>query len=369
MSNREWQVELLWRCSFCSAENKGRDKLCKNCQGPRKATDLDYYPERVDFDARVTDERLIRHAKAGPDWSCRYCNSSQRRSDGECARCGVGQTVGENPPERIRSVAPTAQSVKTNVITNPPKGSRTEHVRFLPFIVGGVALLLILTVGYLMFRTKDVTATVQDVKWEHTSRIERFTVIREEGFEPSGDSFDLTKLGTRYHHTEKVKIGQHQETYLDEKDTYQCGKMPQVCAPKPICTKNNNGFATCKDDCTGGGPKFCPRKKQRSVDDYRDEPRYFPYFAWSVWRWTFNRELHERGATTKTRWPNTTPPQPLARGEEEREHRSASYTVLFGRDSTTWNYHPSSVEEFGEYESGKRFHLKVNGVGGVQVLP
>ncbi len=166
MTDREWEIEMLWRCSVCERENKGRDKVCENCTAPKKESDPFYMPGSTEYESRVTDERQIRNAKAGADWSCRFCDSAQRKNDGTCARCGVDQTTGRAPSSpaiqapAIDSIPPAYQAsipapARTMDDPSPLRSFPWRRTAIIASVVLGVALLF-----YFLFRTKDVQATV-----------------------------------------------------------------------------------------------------------------------------------------------------------------------------------------------------------------
>jgi hypothetical protein len=379
MSDQEWQIEMLWRCTVCDRENRGHDKICENCTAPKKESDPFYMPGSTGYDDRVTDADRITDAKAGADWSCRFCESAQRNNDGTCARCGVDQATGRAPAGAIP--VPPIASIPPAYQTSIPPPSRTMDdprppIRPLPWrqaliigaIIIGVALLF-----YFLFRTKDVRAAVADVAWAHSIQIDRYRVVVEDGFDPESDAFNIRGMGERIRRHDHRLVGSHDERYQAREACGQtCVDIPRRCGA-PTCTNNKNGYASCKDNCTGGGrdcsTKYCNATRTRRVDDYQDVPIYAPYYAWDVWRWAPNRTVNVTGTTLQTRWPDTTPPSPLASGEREREARTASYAVIFKDASDSWTYHPSTLDEFGRYEPGQRFHLKVNAVGGVEVVP
>src|SRR6185312_3028478 len=122
---------------------------------------------------------------------------------------------------------------------------------------------------------RDVSAQVAGVAWEHSIQVERYRLVAREGFvdERPADAVEPHAAGRRVHHTDKVPDGFATEAYTETvsdgtrtesyTDQERCG---ETCTPKPQncerkCKPNKNGFATCKDVCTGGGqscsPKYC----------------------------------------------------------------------------------------------------------------
>jgi hypothetical protein len=87
----EFQIEMLWRCDTCRTENGGLKKTCGNCGKPKDKEEDYMSGHEITVDDALTDPDGIRQAKAGPDWTCRYCGSRQRKLDGNCANCTAGQ--------------------------------------------------------------------------------------------------------------------------------------------------------------------------------------------------------------------------------------------------------------------------------------
>lgn len=382
MSGREWQIEMLWRCSTCptKCENLGRDKVCKNCGAPKKESDEFYMPGDTRYESRVTDTEQLDDAHAGPDWSCRYCGSAQRRNDGECARCGVPQAEGtrtstvEQDPFRT----PATRDDYSDIDNPPPATAMPPPPRMyregpLGGVVAVIIAIALITGLYFLFRTRDVYATVSGVQWAYTIPIERYQVVSDDGFDPPGDAFDVTRTGSRIHHYDRVHDGSHQEPYsVLEACGQDCRPTPKICSQS--CTSNKNGYATCRESCSGGGQscstRYCSRTRYRTVEDYHNEPVYRPYYGWHAWRWRPHRNAVTSGRDFNMRWPDTTPPSPLAMGEQEREGaRRAAYDVTFRKQDETWTYHPNGEVDFRRFEPGHTFHLKVAAIGSVEVMP
>lgn len=374
MADREWQIEMLWRCSTCppKTENRGRDKSCKNCGAPKKESDKFYMPGDTRHEARVTDRDQLDDAHAGPDWSCRYCNSAQRRNDGECARCGVPQEQGVakgHPAPPSTESEGNSHTAGTRESHRPRRQTRKipKHVLVVLAVVAVAAVAVVL---YFLLRTKEVDAVVTAVHWSHQVDVEKYQVVSDDGFSPPGDAFETVSNGTRWHHDDKVPDGTHTEKYTVQ---VACG---QTCRPiakscSTSCSDNKNGYSTCKETCTGGGEscstKYCNEQRTKTVQDYKNVPVYRPYYSWKAWRWRPNRTLNTSGDSLETNWPDASPSIPLLPGEQERSTTHPSYSVTFSKGKDSWDYSPDNLNEFEKFKKGQSFHLKVSLVS-VQVL-
>lgn len=137
-----------------------------------------------------------------------------------------------------------------------------------------------------------------------------------------------------------------------------------------MCKNNKNGFATCRDECTGGGQKcstkYCnetrykdvPRyknvRKSRQKPRYRSEPRLATWYAWKTWEWVENRRLAKQGDHTETAWPGDAEIALSADGRiREKAERSAVYDVHIAYGgSADLVHHPATEEEFRRFTTG-----------------
>lgn len=111
-------IEMLWGCTICNEENKGRYKTCQNCGKPRTENAPEWMPGDVSPMAAVKDPALLAKFKAGADWKCRFCNSSQFRADGNCAQCGSAQ--GESAGKAASTPAVSPPVTVTRKPYSPP---------------------------------------------------------------------------------------------------------------------------------------------------------------------------------------------------------------------------------------------------------
>lgn len=414
----ERQIEMLWRCSSCGHKNLGRFGECQGCRNPKDGSEEWEMPPDTAAAPSVTDPELLRLALAGADWRCAFCGSDQRALDGACRSCGAKQADGKSLADPKAPPVPLVTPAVDKAVTRAGYGC----LGFLGLTTAAMLGAVLLCLGgavYLMFRTpwRDVDATVSQVRWEHRVVVERLAEKDFEGFaesKPAGaravrevgqrehhreDVFDHMTTehyteqvpdGTRTeHYTEHVRDGvDHESTTERERCGEDCETEPKRCQEK--CTSNKNGFATCKTTCTGGGrhcePKYCDRTRTRDVPRYKDvdrtrqvpkyrdvdrtrqvpvyrsEPRFAPWYAWRALTWGPNRTVRAEGTTTETRWPSEAEVKAgvtLAPGEEERSSREATYDVTLSAGGSSYDYVPSSLEDFQRFGVGSRHRLRL----------
>jgi len=372
------QIEMHWYCSTCHHDNRGRDLNCANCGKPRENEEY-LMPSDTRAAPTVTDPDLLRKATAGPNWSCHYCRSSQRRLDGACARCGAPADEGiEEPVNRQETAPPVA--LNDDEPEPEPVGlmgriaNRIDAIGDRKLLARGVAaafgiVLLTVTLWWL-FVPHEQRVHVASVNWTHTAEIERYKVISDSGWYADGDAFDVRNEGQRIHHYDHRAVGSHLEPYTVQVACGQtCTPIPRSCSES--CTPNRNGFASCRTSCTGGGQscstKYCSEGRTRSVIDYQDFPIYQSWYSWHAWRWRHQRDAVLSGTTTETRWPGPKDEhlqEGLALGEKEREGPLHSdYTVRYSNGKEQWKTSPSSEAEFRKRTLGSQWRIDTNRMG------
>ncbi|HEU4407318.1 MAG TPA: hypothetical protein VFS43_18765 [Polyangiaceae bacterium] len=398
----EWQVEMLWVCAACAHRNRGRDLACGRC-GKAKADEEYLMPDDASRAQAVTEAALLRLAASGPNWRCRFCGSDQRRHDDGCGHCGAAQA--------FSPAAPAA---------SPPAPRRARPRPRLVYALLALPLVLLVACGALVAlrssrprpaalglagdaaAAREARLPLRSARWEHAVVVERYALRPGEGFaeaKPEG-AVDVRAAGSRVHHYDEVPDGFKAETYTEtvpdgfKTETYSdrvacgedCTTTPRVCRQK--CTNNQNGFATCRDECTGGDRKcstrYCNQTKTRQVPatktvtrtrqvpKTRRVERSAPYFQWRAWGWGDDRTLRRAGEGAGLAWPpeaELAPPQPLARGEQERSRREARYAVTFDDGGRELRHEPKTAEEFLAFASAGAAQITLRGGEPVSFRP
>lgn len=392
----DYQIEMLWDCQAGHLANRGRFKECEVCKRPKREEDEFYMPGDTSRRAEVIESELLSHALAGPDWHCRYCDSSQRKLDGSCAQCGSDQseTTKEKTPVSITKVmrpppppaerlaprhsAPPSVRPKTKTVVEYDEDiPRTPFLKKWMLAIPGVAILLGLLIWAIWPREYD--AVVTDVYFQHIVHVEKYQVIHDEGWDYPGRAFDVKNEGQRIHHHDKVEDGWEKEYYTDKvPDGQKCYTTP-VQVTKGSCRSNKNGFATCSSDKRSGGNKVCTTKykdvqKWRKKTKYKDVPRYREWYSWKAWEWRHNRDVSETGHSLDVVWPSAEKINlcgTCTEGEQERVTKDDRYSVKFtdtkDKDDS-WNYTPNGLAEFKTFPMGSKRRIKVT-AGMVEILP
>lgn len=364
------QIEMHWYCGVpsCQHDNRGRDLTCANCGKPRENEEY-LMPSDTGNAPSVTDAKLLRQAQAGANWSCHYCRRSQRRLDGNCARCGAPAADAIPATDNAeRSAMEFEQKAEQLLSKRAALAAKVRSHKKLGLIAVGVMAATLLL--WWLFIPHEAHVTVSAVSWKHSVEIERYRVTSESGWYAASDAFDVRNEGRRFHHYDHRVIGSHIEHYTARVACGEaCEERPKLC--HDVCTSNKNGYATCRESCTGGGKtcitKYCSEPRTRSVTDYQDFPIDQTWYSWKAWRWLHQRDVVLSGVTTETRWPSAAEKKigdGLVGQEQEREGAShAEYLVTYTNDKGHWEVKPRTEAEFRRRELNSRWHIKVSRIG------
>lgn len=406
----ERQIELSWRCGACAAVNRGRDLTCVTC-GKGHEDEPWLMPDDPSLVPSVTDSDLLALALQGPNWRCRYCGGDQRRNDGGCAQCGADKVA--DGAERAPAAWPANE--RRGALIAPPEHDHRRGLSLgnglvlaVAVAVGLVALTLFALVlcGVALTRAPASTrttptpvvvtaapgptaliveGTVREQRWRHEVVRLRSVLVEGEGFADQRplDAVDVHPQGERQHHTERVQHGTTTERYTVEEpdgtrripytEQERCGESCTERAPtcRQQCTSNRNGFATCKDVCSGGGrdctPRYCsvtkykeePQTrtvtKTREVPRFVEEPRFAPWFRWRAPSWQREQAVVSEGTGADTRWPAL---PKAAVGRPTREERHGAYSVVLLDDRAVERTHTlSTLAELQRFAPGRAVKL------------
>ena len=355
---------MVWVCPNCKSTVGGRHKSCTGC-GRRKTRDESFImPDDLQNVDVVTDPSLLKKAQGQPDVQCEFCGAMRWADGDNCMNCGGADVKLDEPSVEI----PTFR----------PKFKEVFHFHSWKrwAVIGGGVVGVGIVVSYLALRPRVEGAKVDTSHWVYTVSVERFHSVHDEGFNAPFGAENVTMSGARVHHYVSVPNGFHSEFVTDSRCGQVCTPRPQVCQTVPrSCTSNRNGFATCTGGgttCSGGGMSCVTRSCSVSVQDYRNDPVFMPWFSWDVWRWDHQRDVVTEGNSVETWWPSD---EKIAlrlttsgREDERISDRKEKYDVTFTTDSgKVVTYHPALRQGFIGFRIGDRHRLKI-GLLGVDVV-
>ena len=335
-------VELEWICPNCGGRNKGSQKTCENCGAPQ--------PENVKFQRAaqekiVTDENLVKAAKAGADIHCGFCGARNPANAKTCSQCGGDLAEGRaRLAGQILEAAPVMPKtvICKNCGTENPASERTcskcgsplprvdipspaslqaaasasaqkKKTKWLLF--GGIGAFLLLCFAAVLFLfvfpAKSVQATVTEVHWQTSVPVQEVRAVdhnNEQGRAPS-DAYNVS-CRTESH---------------------------EVCEDKTV--DQGNGFGEVVRECHDESQDYC---------------------SYTVDEWTTVQTYDLSGSDL-----NPVYESPGISNAQRLGSNSEQLTVHFNTPGGQVTYSPGSVGEFQQFQIGSTWTLKLNAVGTV----
>ncbi|MFT3711396.1 MAG: zf-TFIIB domain-containing protein [Archangium sp.] len=149
--------EMWWDCAYCDTKALlGKsNRFCPNCGGQQDANRRYFPPAGKETAANTQYD--------GVDVSCPACQTPNGAKAHNCRNCGAPL---DGSPQVARVADQSTAAPKAGAAAAKPKSK-------LPWILGGIALVLAVFCLVAMFWTKDVACTIQSHSWERTIDIEQ----------------------------------------------------------------------------------------------------------------------------------------------------------------------------------------------------
>jgi DNA-directed RNA polymerase subunit RPC12/RpoP len=351
-------VRLEWTCPSCSSRNPGPQKTCANCGAPQ--------PENVEFEQAaeeqlITDQAEIARAAAGPDVHCPYCGTRNPAGAKHCKQCGGGLEEGQaratgrvvgahrsqpappvacpacgasNPGTALKCAQCGASIAQAPPQPTAPVASKSKGNKGL--LVGcGVAIALALCAFFgialsgILTPATDAAGRVHTVAWTRTIAIEELAPVEHEGWRdevPAGAS--VVSCQKEFHHTQQEPAP----------------NAEKVCGT-PYTVDEGSGYGKVVQDC-----------------EYRV---YADWCRYTVNEWQEVEEVEAGGTDLNPYWPQVR----LGAGQQEGRREEVYRVVFVGEDDKEYIYQTSNAAEFGRFQPGSRWALKVKGSTVVSVEP
>jgi len=406
MSERTWTIEMMWDCSHCGTRNPGmtgeeRESLkCTNC-GAEKTDESWVMPDSPLTAPALTGE-LDRKARAGANWTCRFCNGESRADRTECEVCGAARD--EEPPKQVvpeaspvpakpaRPVSPVrpttpVRPVKVASSTKEPTPYRSlyepdEELRsgvdsetVFKFVVGVGAAILAIWLMVWAFTPNSTVVAVNTMTWSRERVLLERHSYTGEGWRSSAPSgvYSWDHCETRQRGTESC----NPHSCNCRNESYQCNCTGGVsyecrCTTRNncsrSCTSNRNGSATCSERCspsrscsTCRTPRQCSTCSRRVCSTCYDQcPVYAQWCQYRYYRWDRVSQARTAGNEHGAVWPNLNAQGPLQRIES-----TESYTIRFTdtRSDRAW-VRDYSFDAYERFNLGQRWNIEWTRAGG-----
>ncbi len=298
----------LWDCEVCGNNgNLGSSRECEKCGAPRPENVRFYLPDDAQI---VTDKEKINQAKAGVDWVCAFCGTTNSSLNKTCENCSaskfdsdkklqtkvykngqVPKTSEDLNKEITEENKETVNKDETKKTSKSKKKTTKKSKKILRNVLIGFGAVLSFFILAFVF-TKEIQVTVVSKSWIRTIEVEENKQVQEGGWElPDGAT--LIKEEQKVHHYNKVQIGTEQKT----RDVQvKVGEEQYVCGKKDL----GNGYF---EDVYCTRDLYETRTENYDAPVYRNDPVNKPYYTYSIVKGFKAEPLKTTGEDENARWP------------------------------------------------------------------
>lgn len=400
---RSFTIQMFWNCPSCGQKrNPGmtgmeRDSLrCVNCGYEKQESDEWIMPDSPELQPHLEGEP-DRKARAGKNWTCKFCHKESRQDHDDCEICGAPRRAPEKQPEKVLTEPLTNKEVFEKVAKReltPKQGAEamlaydkqfdprekvldTARRTALPILGGalGVGLLIWLVVWLVTPRETDVH--VRDMHWTRSEVLQERHDYAGEGWqdrEPGGvfeETCSPRQRGT--HDCNPHDCRCHPETYdcrCTGGDSYSC-RCHESC--RTSCSSNRNGSATCSESCSTScdtcyTPRRCDTCSRTVCDTCYDQcPTIVNWCNYRYHQWdTLDQHALDRHDNQPV-WPS---PPFVAQHSLQRVDREESYNVQFVDDEDVtrrWD-RGYTAEQFVMFQMNQRWHVRYTHAGSFELV-
>lgn len=331
MSEGESFYEGLWDCPNCETTSKGSEMTCSGC-GTTRPEDVKFYlPEGAQA---LTEEADIAAAKAGPDWVCGYCDTSNASTASKCKQCAAERAEGTAREQKV--VSPEPKPAAAPVAAAPQEGGGGKLILMIlaaVVLLGGTGL-------YFLFRKKTATAQVSKIEWERVIELGEEKWVRE---------------------TSEVRPTRNARNIRSEQVKRKKKVMKEVMVDKTETIDLGNGkFKKVT--------KKVPEKKEVEVEELVTE------YSFEILKTVPWKTFSERGPPSKPMaWPKT----PASSSSKLKEIKRETYFIvafklndketkeLKGTVTSKDKLAPKSIDDLKKYKVGDRYKIEYSKAQGI----
>lgn len=342
--------EGAWDCPHCGRKgNRGPEKYCGGCGAPRGEDVPFYLPQDA---PEVTEAKALERAKAGPDWTCSFCEADNPSTNAFCSSCGASRE-GASARQVIEHRKDAAPPPAAPLAAPPPPAPANPKLK-RGCQIGCLGLAVLLVFFWFLGRPKETTLTVAGHRWERTVAVEELRTVVEEGWEGELPAGARSLSSSReVHHHNRVRIGTETRTRTVT-DRVQTGTERVKVGERDL----GNGYF---EDIYEDRPVYEEREREETYEEpvFREDPVYRVKHRYEVEKWLSDREERAEGQGLAPRWPA------IGLGANRREgKRTEVYEVLFeDRDGAGRVYRARDEVEWRGFEPGTSYRAKVRSNG------
>ena len=344
-NEKEYDVMGYWDCPVCQTKKiKGTLRDCPNCGAPR-GKDVKFYMDGEDL--RLTEEEEKKKGK-GADWMCEFCGAYNSALSTSCTSCGAEKTtksyfdIQKEKEASTKKEEPKPEPPKPKPQPQKPADAPKKNKKFKGWIVGLIAVALLITGLVWMLTPKTYNGTVKDKYWESSVEVEKNTRCYESDWSLPSDA-ELDKKATEIRTYRQVQDGTKTETY----ETYE------IVGYHDEDVYEDNGDGTFHHS-TKSVPDYDYVTHTREVPNYVEEPVYDTKYYYYIWRWKKDRTLHAKEHGNVELYYK----EENLKDAERYGEKTSTYYVKFQRGKKTKTYEVSS-QMYKQLKTGKKYEIVV----------
>ena len=198
---------------------------------------------------------------------------------------------------------------------------------YWPFILGGLAVILLILGGIWLFKPKVETVTVDNVYWERSIEVERYqTVDESDWYLPEGARLHETRSEI-YTYKQVLDHYEHKSRQVSKQrlDHYET----KVVGHRDL----GNGYF---EEITEQVPVYETYYETEYYDEpvYRSDPIFKTKYYYEIDKWLHDRNLITSGCDKNPKWADTSKLKSNERPATKKEDYTITYTNKKGKQKT-----------------------------------
>ncbi|NJL04591.1 MAG: hypothetical protein HC911_06715 [Chloroflexaceae bacterium] len=288
--------EGRWDCRYCGSKGvRGRDIACPACGHVRDKEVRFYLPEEAD---EVLDAALLQRAKAGVDWLCAFCGTSNVATAEQCRQCGASKAESnQHQAEKTYTLDQVPRSAKAPKPTPAPAPPPSKSGGCGSVVaIAAVLLLFFVGLGAWLLWPRSSEMAITGYSWERTIAIEELQTVTEEGWEIPAGGRRLSERQAVYGYNQ-VLTGYETRT-RNVSEQVQVGTETYTCGQRDL----GNGFF---EEVQCDRPVYETRTRSETYEEpiYQAVPIMRTSYTYEIDRWRVVTTRRVGGSNRRAEWP------------------------------------------------------------------
>lgn len=359
-------IEGFWDCQYCGTKKiRGGLRECPNCGIPR-GEGTQFYMDTSNIN--YVKPEVAKTISKNPDWLCSFCNSLNNDNETSCSSCGASKSDSEKNYFQMKKEDEKREAKRQikkeiddetieddfldidNQINAIEKKSLKSFNLFSNFslfkifsILGACFLSFLLVFGLIcLFKPKEDTLNVLDIKWERSISIEKKQVVKESDWS--------APIGSRVYETKK-EVYDYDEVidYWDEDEVVQT---------RTVFSHNDYNYVDL-----GNGyfeevpvPVYITETYTEVVKTpvYKKVPIYKTKYYYEIDKWVYCRSIDSKENDKNPYWGKVS----LSKDEREGSKSESYMIVATNKDGEKGTYYVD-FDDWNQINIGEILNVKL----------